>query len=79
MLFVVGVTTIVAAAILPLEVAAPILLRPFVVTATTFVTLFHHLSDFLIVPFAKLVTHLASHALLDLAFTFLCQGTICYL
>ncbi len=44
------VATIVVAAILPLEVVMPILLRPFVVTAATFVTLFRHPSDLLIVP-----------------------------
>ena len=65
--------------ILPLEVAATVLIRLFVVTTVTSVTLFHHLADLLIVPFAKLVTHIVSHALLDLAFAFLHQGTICYL
>jgi hypothetical protein len=77
--FVVGVTTIAVAAILLLEVAVTVLIRPFVVTTVTSVTLFCHLVDLLIVPFAKLVTHLASQALLNLAFTFLHQGTICYL
>ncbi len=67
------------AVILPLEVAVTVLIRPFVVTTVTSVTLFRHLMDLLIVPFAKLVTHLASHVLLDLAFAFLCQGTIYYL
>jgi hypothetical protein len=77
--FVVVVTTIAVAAILPLEIAAMVLIRPFVVMTVTSVTSFRHLVDLLIVPFAKLVTHLASHALLDLVFAFLCQGTICYL
>jgi hypothetical protein len=74
--FVVGVTTIAVAMILPLEVAATLLIRLFVMTTVTSVMSFHHLVDLLIVPIAKLVTHLTSHALLNLAFTFLCQGTI---
>jgi hypothetical protein len=77
--FVVGVTTIPVAAILPLEVAARVLIRPFVVMTVTSIMPFRHQADLLIVPFAKLVTHIVSHALLDLAFAFLHQGTICYL
>jgi hypothetical protein len=77
--FVVGVTTIAVTAILPLEVGATVLIRLLVVTTVTSVTSFHHMADLLIVPLAKLVTHLASHALLNLAFVLLRQGSICNL
>jgi hypothetical protein len=76
---VIGVTTIAVTAILPLEVGATVLIRPLVVMTVTSVTLFRHVADLLIVPLAKLVMHLATHALLDLAFALLCQGSICNL
>jgi hypothetical protein len=77
--FVIGVTTIAVTVILPLEVGATVLIRPLVVTTVTSVMSFCHVADLLIVPLAKLVTHLASPALLDLAFVLLCQGSICNL
>ncbi len=77
--FVVGVTTIAITVILPLEVGTTVLLRPFVETVVTSVTLLRHVAHLLIIPPAKLVTHLASDALLDLVFAFLCQGSICNL
>ena len=77
--FVVGVRTIAVAAILPLEVATPVLIRPFVVMTVTSVTSFCHKADLLIVPLAKFIMHLGSHALFDLTLAFLCQGAVCYL
>jgi hypothetical protein len=77
--FVLGVTTIAVTVILPLEVGNTVLIRPLVVTTVTFVTLFHHMADCLIVPLTKPVMHLTSYALLDLAFALLCQGSICNL
>ncbi len=77
--FVLGVTTIAVTVILQLEVRATVLIRPLVVTTVTSVMLFHHMADLLIVTLAKLVTHLASYALLNLAFALLCQGSICNL
>jgi hypothetical protein len=77
--FVVGVTAIAITAILPLEVGAMVLLRPFVATVVTSVTSFRHVVHLLIILPAKLVMHLVSDALLDLAFAFLCQGSICNL
>ncbi len=76
---VIGVTTIAITTILPLEVGGMVLLRPFVATVVTSVTSFRHVAHLLIILLAKLVTHLASEALLDLAFAFLCQGSICNL
>ncbi len=70
---VVCVTTIAITAILPLEVGVTVLLRPFVATVVTSVTSFRHVAHLLIIPLAKLVTHLASDALLDLALAFLRQ------
>ncbi len=77
--FVIGVTTIAVTMILPLEVVMMVLVVPLVVTTVTSVTLFRHMADLLIVPLAKFVTHLMSHALFDLMFAFLSQGVICYL
>jgi hypothetical protein len=56
-----------------------VLVVPLVVMIVTSVTLFRHMVDLLIVPLAKFVMHLTSHALFDLTFAFLCQGAICYL
>jgi hypothetical protein len=77
--FVVGVTTIAVTVILPLEVVTMVLVVLLVVTTVTSVTSFRHMADLLIVPLVKFVMHLASHALFDLTFAFLCQGAICYL
>ncbi len=66
-------------AILPLVVVAIVLVALPAVAIVTSVTLFRHTADLLIVPLAQFVTHLASHVLLDLTLTFLCQGAICYL
>jgi hypothetical protein len=76
---VVCVTTIAISAILPLEVGALVPFRPSVAMVVTPVTLFCHVVDLLIVPLAKLMTHFASDALLDLAFALLCQRSICNL
>ncbi len=66
-------------AILPLVVVAVVLtVLPAMVTVTSMM-LFCHKADLLLVPLAKFMTHLASHALLNLMFVFLCQGAICYL
>ncbi len=70
---VVCVTTIAITMILPLEVGAMVPFRPSVVTVVTSVTSFCHVADLLIVPLAKLMTHVASDALLNLAFALLCQ------
>jgi hypothetical protein len=77
--FVVVVTTITVTVILPLEVVTMVLVVPLGVTTVTSITLFCHMADLLIVPLAKFVTHLASHALFNLMFGLLCQGAICYL
>ena len=77
--FVVGVTTIAVTVILPLEIGATVLIRLLVVTTVTSVMPFYHVAELLIILLAKLMTHLASHALLDLAFALLCQGSICNL
>ncbi len=68
-----SVTTIAITSILPLEVGAMVPFRPSVATVVTSVTLFYHVADLFIVPLAKLMTHVASDALLDLAFALLCQ------
>jgi hypothetical protein len=70
---VVSVTTIAITAFLLLEVGAMVPFRPSVVTVVTSVTSFCHVADLFIVPLAKLMTHVASDALLDLAFALLCQ------
>ncbi len=70
---VVSVTTTAITAILPLEVGAMVPFRPSVAMVATSVTLFCHVVDLFIVPLAKLMTHVASDALLDLAFALLCQ------
>jgi hypothetical protein len=70
---VVSVRTITINAILPLEVEAMVPFRPSVATVVTSVMSFCHVADLFIVPLAKLMTHVASDALLDLAFPLLCQ------
>jgi hypothetical protein len=72
-MLVVSVTTIAITTILSLEVGAMVPFRPSVATVGTSVTLFCHMADLFIVPLAKLMTHVASDALLDLAFVLLCQ------
>jgi hypothetical protein len=62
----------------PLVVVVVLTALPAVVTVTS-VTSFCHKADLFVVPLAKFVTHLASHALFDLMLTFLWQGAICYL
>ncbi len=78
-LHVVSVMTIAITAILPLEVGALEPFRPSVVMVVTPVTLFCCMADLLIKPLAKLMTHIASDALLDLAFGLLMQRSICNL
>jgi hypothetical protein len=65
--------------ILPFVIMAivPVALPAMVIV--TSVTLFHHMVDLLIEPLAQFVMHHASHALLNLMLTCLCQGAICYL
>ncbi len=70
---VVSVTTIAIIATLPLEVGAMVPFRPSVATVVTSVTLFCHVADLFIVPLVKLMTHIASDTLLDLAFALLRQ------
>jgi hypothetical protein len=70
---VVSVTTIAIIAILPFEVGAMVPFRPSVATVVTSVTLFCHVADLFIIPLAKLMTHVPSDALLDLAFALLHQ------
>jgi hypothetical protein len=77
--FVIVVTTTAVTAILPLVVVAEVLTALPAVATFTSVALFCHKADLLVVPLAKFVTHLASHALFNLMLTFLCQGAICYL
>jgi hypothetical protein len=77
--FVIVITTTAVITILPLVVMALVLVTLPAVVIVTSVTLFHHTADLLIVPLAQFVTHLVSHALLDLTLTFLCQGAIYYL
>ncbi len=70
---VVCVATIAITAILPIEVGAVVLFRSSVAMVVTSVTSFCHVANLLIVPLAKLMTHLASDALLNLALALLCQ------
>ncbi len=77
--FVVVITTTAVVVILPLVVVMIVLVAlPAVVTVTS-LRLFHHMADLLIKPLAQFVTHLVSHALLDLTLAFPHQGAICYL
>jgi hypothetical protein len=76
---VVSVTTIAITAILPLEVGALEPFRPSVARVVTPVTSFCCVADLLIKPLAKLMMHIASDALLDLAFMLLLQRSICNL
>jgi hypothetical protein len=69
----VSVTTIAITAILPLEVGALEPFRPSVAMVVTPVTPFCHVADLFIVPLAKLMMHVASDALLNLAFMLLHQ------
>jgi hypothetical protein len=73
------VMTIAITVILPLKVGAMVPFRPSVATVVTSVMLFCYVVDLLIVPLAKLMTHVVSDALLDLAFTLLRQWSICNL
>ncbi len=70
---VVSVTMIAITMILPLEVGVMVPFKPSVATVVTSVTLFCPLVDLFIVPLAKLMMHVASDALLDLAFALLRQ------
>ncbi len=70
---VVSVTTITITVILPLEVGAMVPFRPSVAVVVTSVTSFCHVADLFIIPLAKLMMHVASDTLLDLAFALLCQ------
>ena len=76
---VVSVTTIAITVILPLEVGALEPFRPSVVMVVTPVTSFCRMADLLIKPLAKLMTHISSDALLDLAFALLMQRSMCNL
>ncbi len=76
---VVVVTTTAVIAILPLVVVAVVLTASPAVATVTSVTLFCHKADLLVVPLARFMMHLTSHALFDLMLMFLCQGAICYL
>jgi hypothetical protein len=77
--FVIFITTSAVIAILPLVVVAIVLVASPAVAIVTSVRLFHHMADLLIKSLAQFVTHLASHALLNLMLVFPCQGAICYL
>jgi hypothetical protein len=77
--FVVNVTTTAVIRILPLVVVAMVFVALPAVVIVTSVTSFHHTGNLLIVPIVQFVTHFTSHALLNLMFTFLYQGAICYL
>ncbi len=77
--FVVVVTTTAVIMILPLVVVAVVLTALPAVATVTSVMLFCHKVDLLVVPLAKFVMNLGSHALFDLALAILCQGAICYL
>ena len=76
---VVGVTTIAITAILPLEFGVLEPFRPSVARVVTPVTSFCCMADLLIKPLAKLMMHITSDALLDLAFVLLMQRSICNL
>ncbi len=78
-ILVVSVTMIAITAILPLEVGALEPFRPSVAMVVTPITSFCHVADLLIKPLAKLMTHIASDALLHLAFLLLMQRSICNL
>jgi hypothetical protein len=77
--FVIVTTMTAVLAILPLIVVAIVLVALPAVAIITSVRLFHHMADLLIKPLAQFMTHLASHALLDLMLAFPHQGAICYL
>jgi hypothetical protein len=77
--FVIVITTTAVIAILPLVVMVIVLVALPAVVIVTSVIVFRHTVDLLIEPLAQFVMHLASHTLLDLMLTFLCQGAICYL
>jgi hypothetical protein len=77
--FVIVIKTAAVVAILPLVVVAIVLVALPAVAIVTSVMLFCHMADLLIKQLAQFVTHLASHALLDLMLTFLCQGAISHL
>ncbi len=70
---VISVTTIAITAILPLEVGVMVPFRPSVAMVVTSLTSFCHVADLFIIPLAKLMTHVASDALLNLAFALICQ------
>ncbi len=78
-MFVIVVTTTAVTTILPLVVVAVVLTVSLPVATVTSMTSFCHKADLLVIPLAKFMMHLASHALLNLTFTFVCQGAICYL
>jgi hypothetical protein len=76
---VISVTTIAITVILPLEVGALEPSRPSVAMVVTSVMLFCCMANLLIKPLAKLMTHISSDALLDLAFALLMQRSMCNL
>ncbi len=76
---VISVTTIAITAILPLEFGVLEPFRPSVARVVTPVTSFCCMADLLIKPLAKLMMHIASDALLNLAFALLIQRSICNL
>ncbi len=74
--FVIVVTTTAVTTILLLVVVVVVLtVLPAAATITS-VTSFCHKADLLVVPLAKFMTHLVSHALLNLTFVFLQHGAI---
>ncbi len=76
---VVVVTLTAVIMILPLLVVTMILVALHTVATVTPLTLFRDMADLLIASLPELMTHLASHAMLDLMLAFLHKGAICYL
>jgi hypothetical protein len=79
LVLVILIMTTAVAAILPLVVMAIVLVASPAVAIVTSMISFCHTVDLLTVPLAQFVTHLASHAFLNLTLAFLLQGAICYL
>jgi len=65
--------------ILPFVVVTMILVALPDVATVTPLTLFCDMANFLVVLLTELMTHLASHVMLNLTLAFLCKGAVCYL
>jgi hypothetical protein len=65
--------------ILPFVVVTMILVALPDVATVTPLKLFCDMANFLVVLLTELMTHLASHVMLNLTLAFLCKGAVCYL